>query len=121
MLAGRRAQRLGDQILKEMAFLLLEKVRDPRVKGVTLTGIRLSNDLKNAKVYFSVLNAEKEMQAAQAGLDSAKGFIKRELGGRLKLRYFPEIGFEHDPSLETADRIEDLLESLNIPENDENR
>jgi ribosome-binding factor A len=67
------------------------------------------------------LNAEKELPAAQAGLDSAKGFIKRELGGRLELRYFPEIRFMHDHSLETADRMENLLKGLKIPEGDENR
>jgi ribosome-binding factor A len=112
MLAGKRAKRVGDQILKEIAVLLLEKVRDPRVEGVTLTGIHLSNDLKLARVYFSVLGGQKGVDRGQKGLDSAKGFIKREIGHRMDLRYVPELMFLHDRSLESGSRLERILEKL---------
>lgn len=116
MLAGKRAVRVGDQILKEVALLLLERVNDPRVKGVTVTGIRLSSDLKLAKVYYSVAGDKSQVELAQAGLDSAKGFIKREIGLRMALRYVPEITFMHDPTLESGNHMERLFEKLGVNE-----
>jgi ribosome-binding factor A len=116
MLAGKRAVRVGDQLLKEMAGLLMLKVRDPRVKGITLTGIHLSNDLKNARVYFSVLGDDQAVRDAQAGLDSAKGYIKREIGFRLALKYIPDIVFKHDRTLEMGDHMEKLFETLKSEE-----
>ena len=112
MLAGKRAIRVGDHILKEIALLLLNKVRDPRVQGVTVTGIRLSDDLKMAKLFYSVMGDESRVRGAQAGLDSAKGFIKREIGRRLALRYVPEIIFVHDPSLETGSHMDRVFEEI---------
>ncbi|MBW1815876.1 MAG: 30S ribosome-binding factor RbfA, partial [Deltaproteobacteria bacterium] len=99
MLAGKRTDRVGDQILKEIAILLLEKVMDPRVEKVTVTGIRISKDLKSAKVYYSVIGAGDDAARAQGGLDSAKGFIKKQLGLRMSLRYVPELRFIYDPTL----------------------
>ncbi len=112
MLAGKRTIRVGEQILKEIAVLLLESVKDPRVKSVTMTGIRLSKDLKHARVYYSVLGGRGEVGRAQAGLDSAKGYIKRKIGQRLALRYVPELLFIHDESLEVGTNLEKLLETL---------
>jgi ribosome-binding factor A len=117
MLAGKRAIRVGDQLLREMAELLMLKVKDPRVKGTTLTGIHLSNDLKNAKVYYSVLGGDQAAREAQAGLDSAKGYIKREIGLRLALKYMPDIIFKHDRTLEMGDHMEKLLKNLKEDEN----
>lgn len=118
MATGKRAVRVGDLILREMAFLLLEKVKDPRVQGVTLTGVRLSNDLKQAKVFFSLLGDEPEIERALNGLNSAKGFLKRQIGIRMELRYVPEILFVHDASLETGSHMERLLEELGPSGND---
>jgi ribosome-binding factor A len=112
MLPGRRATRVGEQILKEMAFLLLEKVKDPRVRNVTLTGIQLSNDLKQAKIYYSVMGAQDLIASAREGMESAMGFIKREIGLRLKLRYMPEMRFIHDPSLAVGSHMEQLLDKI---------
>jgi len=112
MTSGKRAVRVGDLILRELAFLLLEKVKDPRIRGVTLTGIRLSNDLKQAKVFFSVLGEKEDVEKALKGLNSAKGFIKRQIGERMELRYVPEILFVHDASLETGSHLEKVFESL---------
>lgn len=112
MLAGRRAVRVGDQLLREIADLLVKKVKDPRVKGATLTGVRLSEDLRDAKVYYSVIGNREDFERAQAGLDSAKGFIKREIGRRLDLKYMPDIVFKRDPSLETGEHMEKLFDKL---------
>lgn len=112
MTPGKRATRVGDQILREMALLLLEKVQDPRIRGVTLTGIRLSNDLRQAKVFYSVLGAEGAVEEALKGLNSAKGFIKREIGIRMALRYVPELCFAYDPSLEVGSHLERIFEAM---------
>ena len=112
MLAGKRSVRVGDQLLREIADILTRKVRDPRVEGVTLTGIEMTRDLRNAKIYFSAIGDNTVIKRAQSGLDSAKGFIKREVGMRMDLRYMPEIVFKHDPTLETAHYMEDLLRTL---------
>ena len=125
MLAGKRAVRVGDQLLREIADLLLTSVRDPRVKGVTLTGVDLSKDLKHAKVYYSLIGHNKEVNRIQGGLDSAKGFIKRELAARMDLKYMPDIIFKRDLSLEKGDHMERLFRKLRsedlakAPEEDE--
>jgi ribosome-binding factor A len=112
MLPSRRATRIGDQVLREMADLLMRRVKDPRVKGVTLTGIFISNDLKYAKVYYSVMGEERAVLQAKAGLDSAKGFIKREIGLRLELKHVPDLVFIHDPSLATGAHMEKLFQQI---------
>lgn len=119
MLAGKRAVRVGDQLLKEIAELLMRKVRDPRVKDVTLTGIRMSNDLKHATVFFSVLGDEEEVRKVRSGLDRAKGFVKREIGLRLDLKYVPEIAFRYDPSLEMGHHMEEVFAKLKSAESAE--
>ena len=116
MLAGKRTTRVGDQILKGIANLLMQKVKDPRVKGVTLTGIYLSNDLKHAKIFYSLIGSEDDVRKAQTGLDSAKGYIKREIGFQIKLRYIPDIIFEHDPTLEAGNRMERLFRKIRLEE-----
>jgi len=112
MLPGKRAVRVGDLILREIAFLLLEKVKDPRVQGVTLTGIRLSDDLKRAKIFYSVVGDQRQIEKAETGLNSAKGFIKREIGIRMELRYVPEISFVYDPSLENGSHMEQVFDKI---------
>jgi len=112
MLAGQRSVRVGDQLLREIADLLMKKVNDPRVKGVTLTGIRVSRDLKHARIFFSVLGEDEKIVKAEAGLKSAKGFIKREIGLRMELKYIPEIMFTHDPTLKKGNYMETLLDKL---------
>ena len=112
MLAGKRATRVGEQIQKEIALILLEKVKDPRVRDVTITGTRLSNDLKLAKIYFSVFGEDINLRDTLKGLDSAKGYIKREIGVRLALKYVPDIIFKYDLSLESGNRMEKLIKGL---------
>ena len=119
MLAGKRATRVGDEILKCAAGLLMQKVKDPRVNGITLTGVHISNDLKNASIFFSLIGNEEEIRRAQAGLDSARGFIKREIGLCVKLRNVPEIVFKHDPTLETGNRLEKLFQKINTDDSGE--
>jgi len=112
MLAGKRAARVGEELLREVADLLTKKVRDPRVKAATLTGIELSNDLKHAKIFYSFMGGGEDIKQVQAGLDSAKGFIKREIGLRVELKHIPDILFRFDPTLRKAQDMEALFERL---------
>jgi ribosome-binding factor A len=112
MLPGSRASRVSDLVKREVADLLMRRVKDPRVKAITITGVDVSKDLRYAKVYFSLIGDEKDIRLAQAGLDSAKGFIKREIGLRLELKHVPDIAFKHDPSLEEGSRMEKLLQKI---------
>jgi ribosome-binding factor A len=112
MLPGSRASRVSDLVKREVADLLMRRVKDPRVKAITITGVDVSKDLRYAKVYFSLIGDEKDIRLAQAGLDSAKGFIKREIGLRLELKHVPDIVFKHDPSLEEGSRMEKLLQKI---------
>ena len=112
MLPGRRASRVGDLILREIADLLMTRVKDPRVKKTTVTGIFVSKDLRYAKVFYSLIGNDQEILEAQKGLESATGFIKREIGLRMDLKYIPDIVFKHDPSLAEGDHMEKLLQKL---------
>ena len=112
MLAGQRAERVGDQILREISDLLLRKVKDPRLTGITLTEVRVSKDLKNASVYYSLYAEGEKREQAQKGFESAQGFIRKEIGERLHLRYVPKIRFTYDTSLEYGQRIDMLLDKL---------
>jgi ribosome-binding factor A len=116
MLPGRRASRVGDLILREIADLLMTRVKDPRVKKTTVTGIFVSKDLRYAKVFYSLIGNDQEILEAQKGLESATGFIKREIGLRMDLKYIPDIVFKHDPSLAEGDHMEKLFRRLNSEE-----
>lgn len=112
MLAGKRAVRVGDQLLREIADLVVKKVNDPGVKGATITGNHVSDDLKHAKVYYSLIGDNKDILRTQAGFDRAKGFIKREIGSRMELKYIPDIIFKHDPSMEKGNYMDRFFEKL---------
>jgi len=112
MLAGNRSHRVGDQILREISDLLLRKVKDPRLKGITLTDVSVSKDLRRAHVYYSVFGTGEQKKLAQEGFESAKGYIRREIGERLQLRYVPDMQFSFDSSLEYGQKMEEILEEL---------
>jgi ribosome-binding factor A len=112
MLSGNRSHRVGDQILREISSLLLFKVKDPRLRGVTLTEVEMSKDLRHAYVYYSLLGKEEQKKDAQAGFESAQGFIRKAVGKKIHVRYVPDIQFRYDTSLEQGQRIERLLEEV---------
>jgi len=94
-----------------MSELLIKDLRDPRLRGITLTGVRMDDDLRHGRVYFSHLEGSVRAAAAIAGFKSAGGFIRRQMGKALGLRYTPELVFEFDPGLERAARIDALLKA----------
>ena len=113
----KRADRVADLILKELAEVLLRKVKDPRLAGITLTGVEVSPDLRHATVFYSLIGEEDKKVEAAAGLESASGFVKRELGKRLQLKRMPDIVFSFDASLEYGTHIDRLLGELKESDN----
>lgn len=107
-----RATRVADQIRMEVAEILSRKIKDPRVRFVTVTDVKMTADLKIARIYVSTLAPEQYEKQIAPGLKSAVGFIRTEIGKRLNLRYTPEVVFYQDTSAEYADRIEKILDSL---------
>lgn len=105
----RRADRVADQVRAAIAELLLRGLKDPRIGMVTLTAVEMTDDLRHARVYFSVLGDAATRERSLLGLRSAAGFIRREIGRRLRLRFAPEIVFHLDPGPERAQRLAALL------------
>jgi len=108
----KRADRVGDAIRREISEMLIRGIKDPRVASVTITRVHISDDLRVARVYFSVMGSETDRRESLEGLNSAKGYIKREMGRRIHLRYVPDLVFEYDPSVEYADHINRLIQHL---------
>jgi len=109
---GKRSEKVADLIQKEVAQMLVKSIKDPRIGFVTITKVVVSEDCRFAKIYFSVAGTLAERESSVRGLDSAKGYVRKELGRRLGLRYTPEIMFEFDPSIEYAIHMEELIQSI---------
>jgi len=92
--------------------MLVKSIKDPRIGFVTITKVMVSEDCRFAKIYFSVAGTEAERENSMRGLDSAKGYVRKELGRRIRLRYTPEIMFQFDPSIEYAIHMGELIQSL---------
>ena len=101
--------RLNAQMHEMLAALLVRHVNDPRVENVTVTGVEVTNDLSLARVYYSLLGDEEKRRVAQRGLENVAGFLRGEIGRRLRLRSTPQLRFLFDASLATGERIETLL------------
>lgn len=108
----KRADKVGDLIRKEISEILLGDLKDPRIGFVTITKVAVSDDLRAARVYYSVFGDEDQKEESYQGLESAKGYVKRELGRRVRLKYIPEIHFLFDDSLEYGEHIEELLRGV---------
>jgi len=111
---GKRSEKVADLIQKEISQMLVKSIKDPRIGFVTITRVSVSEDCRFAKVYFSVAGTMAERERSTKGLDSAKGFVRRELGRRIRLRYTPEILFQFDPSIEYAIHMEELIQSIQL-------
>jgi ribosome-binding factor A len=105
-----RRRRLNELLKEELSRLVLYELKDPRVHSVTITGVDATSDLTQAVVYVRSLGDDPPVDEAIEGLESASGFIRRTLGRELRLRRIPELRFEADRTLESARRIESLLE-----------
>ena len=113
-MANYRDRRVAQEILKEVNNILHKKVRDPRVQDVSITDVKVTGDLQEATIFYSLLSDKaSDKQKAQEGLDKATGLIRRELGHRLSIYKTPEITFTRDESVEYGNHIDELLRGLN--------
>lgn len=108
----KRADRVADQIRMEVADILMRKIKDPRVHGVTVTDVELTGDLRIAHVFVTTMERDAAEREVFAGLSKASGFVRAELGRRLSLRYLPEVIFKKDVSGIRGNRIDQLLAGL---------
>lgn len=116
MKSSRRSERVGELLRDEIARAVHRVVRDPRIRGVTFTNVRLSSDLRYARVYYSVIGDRERTEQVREGLLSARGVIKREVGRHVQLRFVPDMEFFFDDSLGHAEHIENLLRQIDDSE-----
>ncbi len=108
---GRRAERLAEEIREQVARMIASDLKDPRLGFVTVTRVELAHDLGHARVHVGVLGGDAERKKSLAALQQASGFVRRELGRRLRIRHTPEIDFRYDKGLDATDRVATLLEA----------
>lgn len=104
-----RALRVAEAIKEEVSEILLNELKDPRIGFTSVTAVEVSDDLRHARIFFSVFAPPADQEKAMEALEGAKGFIRSELSKRLRLRVAPELAFQMDRSIERGDRISRLL------------
>jgi ribosome-binding factor A len=107
-----RQERIASAIQKEVSIIVHDKLKDPRVGFVTITSVEISKDLRNAKVFFSVMGNDEEHKKTEEALNSGLGLIRSLVASRLGLRFAPEIIFRQDRSSEYSVRIEEVLNEI---------
>jgi len=108
-----RAERVGGLIHEVLSELLKKEIKDPRLEMITITAVKMSDDLKQAKVYFAISGNPEAKTGAIEGFNSAAGFLKKKLGRQLELRYMPALKFFYDESLDYGAHIDQVLKSIN--------
>ena len=116
MATSRRVSRVAELIKREVSQMLLQDIKDDRVGAgmVSVTDVDVSGDLQHAKIYVSIYGTDEARQQIMAGLKSATGYIRSELGHRVRLRRTPEVIFQEDRSIERGTKVLSLLNQLNI-------
>lgn len=108
----KRSEKVAETIHEIICSLLSRGLNDPRIGFVTITGVELCDDLSLARIFFTVIGDDKVKKETEAGLNSAKGYIRREVGKNLTIRHTPELLFKYDTSLDYASRIDTLLKEI---------
>jgi ribosome-binding factor A len=116
---GSRASRIGDQIRAELAELLAREVHDPGIGFLTITHVKMSPDLQQARAYYTIIGDDKARRDSARALQRATPFLRRHLGRRLRLKRVPELTFFFDESIEKNDRIERILQELHTARPDQ--
>ncbi len=111
-MAQERVRRIREAIREEISDIMRNEMKDPRVGFASVTSVEVSGDLRNARVYISVLGGEEERRQTMAALESARGFIRGEVGRRLRLRFAPELVFVADESIAHGAHIARLLAEI---------
>jgi ribosome-binding factor A len=114
-----RTGRVGEQIKKELSQILQNEFKDPRIGFMTITGVDVTNDFSEAKVYLSVLGSDQQREDAFKALERGTGFLRSELSKRVRLRITPKLIFKFDSSIDYGTRIQELLGKINEGKADE--
>ncbi len=119
-----RIERVSQQLKREISLIIQRELTDPRLEFVTITQVEVSRDLRQAKVFFSILGTALKRENAQEGLDGARGLIRKLVGQQIVMRHVPELTFIYDRSLEWSASIEETLREIkdaqqNYPETKE--
>ena len=114
-----RMERVQELMKQELSKIILQDLKNPRIGFVTVTAVDVSSDLRNAKVYVSLMGSEQQIADSWRGLQSSRGFLRREIGHRVRLRYTPELTLELDKSVDYGVHIQELLQQ--IKKDEENR
>ena len=112
MPSGTRLQRISDRIRQELSEMLIREISDPRLKQIYVTDVKVDKELAYADVFVSAVEGVSRSADVLAGLESASGFIRRNLAARVELRAFPRLRFHWDMTPENADHIEQVLAKL---------
>ena len=114
-MASNRIRRISEEVKKAISVMLINGIKDPRITSmISVTDVEVTNDLRYAFVYISILGGDKE--ESLEGLNSARGYIRREVGRQVKLRYAPEIIYKIDDSIERGMYMDELIKSVNKDE-----
>jgi ribosome-binding factor A len=111
MSGGTRPRRVSEEF-REILAEEIPKLKDPRVGFVTVTGVKVTPDLRRAIVFYTAMGDDKARKATAAGLRSATGHLRQVIGHQVRMKVLPDLEFEEDETIETADRIEELLREL---------
>jgi ribosome-binding factor A len=111
-MSSQRPARVGDQIREEVADLLAREVHDPGIGFLTITQVKVTPDLQQARVYYTTMGDDQARRQSRRALERAAPFLRRQLGRRLHLRRIPELQFFFDESIERHDRIERILQDI---------
>lgn len=114
-----KQERMAERIRMILSELLLRDVSDPRLQGVTITRVKIDPEMMFADVHVSALGDDERREEVLTGLKSAKGFLRREVGQRITTRNTPDLYFHWDYALEQSERVNRLLDNLNIPKSNE--
>lgn len=107
-----RDKKIAEEIRREVSQIIHFELKDPRVMGTTVTGVKMTPDLRLARVYFAMPGAQDRKSAAQEGLNKSAGFVRHLLAGRLNFKFMPQIEFFYDESLEIQEKIESLFQKM---------
>lgn len=106
-----KIERIESSLIKEISYILATEIKDKEIKFVTITDVKVTNDLSFAKVYFTVLDNSK-IESTTLSLKNAAGFIRKVLAERVDIRHIPELQFIYDESIEYGKKIENIIESI---------
>ena len=115
MTGGARPSRVSEEF-REILAEEIPRLKDPRIGFVTVVGVRVTPDLRRARVFYTTMGDERARRATAAALRSARGHLRKVIGDQVRMKVIPDLEFEEDESVQTADRIEQLLQQVRPPD-----